>query len=74
MYMRLIGTDLTKSPALATLQISPSMTKVEVREYLTKIYGINVLKVDTLNRAGTNYSFEVPVNHLFIDSPVHFVV
>lgn len=73
MYMRLIGTDLTKSPALATLQISPSMTKVEVREYLTKIYGINVLKVDTLNRAGTNYSSAVPV-YLFIDSPVHIVV
>lgn len=53
MFMRLIGTDLTKSPALATLQISPRMTKTEVREYLTKIYEVNVLKVDTMNMAGT---------------------
>jgi large subunit ribosomal protein L23 len=52
MFMRLIGTDLTKSPALATLQVSPRMTKTEVREYLTKIYDVNVLKVDTMNMAG----------------------
>lgn len=52
MFMRLIGTDLTKSPALATLQISPRMTKTEVKEYLTKIYDISVTKVDTVNMAG----------------------
>lgn len=56
MFMRLIGTDLAKSPAIATLQVSPRMTRTEVKEYLTKIYGVNVVKVDTVNHAGKNHS------------------
>lgn len=68
MFMRLIGTDLKKSPALATLQVSPRMTKTEVREYLTKVYDICVLKVNTENVAGkiSCFCFSVAVDCNFL--------
>jgi large subunit ribosomal protein L23 len=52
MYMRLISLKMKKSPPEAVLQIPPSMTKTEVREYLTKIYEIPVLKISTMNYLG----------------------
>jgi hypothetical protein len=39
-------------PAKAKFQIPPSMTKTEVKEYLTKIYDVDVLNVNTLNVLG----------------------
>mmetsp|Transcript_2769 Transcript_2769/g.2780 ORF Transcript_2769/g.2780 Transcript_2769/m.2780 type:complete len:118 (+) Transcript_2769:69-422(+) len=38
--------------AKATFRILPRMTKHEVKEYLGKIYGLPVFKVNTLNFAG----------------------
>jgi hypothetical protein len=39
-------------PNQAVFRVSPSMNKMEVREYLTKIYGLSVQKVMTANFAG----------------------
>jgi hypothetical protein len=50
--MKLISLKMKKSPPEAVLQIPPSMTKTEVREYLTKIYEIPVLKISTMNYLG----------------------
>jgi len=33
-------------------QVPPSITKLEIKEYLTKIYGMNVKKVTTVNYDG----------------------
>eukprot|EP01038_Epipyxis_sp_PR26KG_P015087 gene15087-20300_t len=52
MYMRLISLKMNKSPPQAVLHVSPSMTKTEVAEYLTKIYNVPVLKVMTANFLG----------------------
>jgi hypothetical protein len=52
---------MKKTPPEAVLQIPPSMTKTEVREYLTKIYEIPVLKISTMNYLGifiSKYSLE----------------
>ena len=56
MYLKLISLKLSKSPPQALLQIPPSMTKTEVKEYLHKIYDINVLNVMTANYLGTRYN------------------
>lgn len=37
--------------------MSPSMNKLEIREYLTKIYGLSVQKVMTANFAGMSCLF-----------------
>lgn len=52
MYMKLISVKMQKTPPQALLHIPPSMTKWEVREYLTKIYGVSVINVDTANFLG----------------------
>lgn len=52
MFLRLISVNLNKKPAQALLHIPPSMTKTEVKEYLTKIYDIPVLNVATTNMLG----------------------
>mmetsp|Transcript_55712 Transcript_55712/g.156323 ORF Transcript_55712/g.156323 Transcript_55712/m.156323 type:complete len:129 (-) Transcript_55712:59-445(-) len=39
-------------PARATFRVLPRMTKHEVKEYLTKIYGLPVKKVNTQNYMG----------------------
>lgn len=39
-------------PARATFRVLPRMTKHEVKEYLTKIYGLPVIKVNTQNYLG----------------------
>ena len=52
MYLRLTSLKLNKSPPQAKLVVPPSMTKWEVKEYLTKLYNINILKVDTANYLG----------------------
>ena len=53
LYMRLVSVQLNKSPPLAILYVPPKMTKHEVKEYLTKIYDVNVIKVNTANFLGT---------------------
>eukprot|EP01033_Poteriospumella_lacustris_P007503 gene7503-5393_t len=50
MFMRLVNHNLAKQKA--TLQVPPSMTKHEVKEYLSKIYNIEATKVSTVNVAG----------------------
>lgn len=50
MFMRLVNHNLAKQKA--TLQVPPSMTKHEVKEYLSKIYNIEATKVSTMNVAG----------------------
>ena len=52
MFMKLINVRTTCTPAVAKLQVSPRMTKTEVKEYLRKIYQINVLDVSTANFLG----------------------
>lgn len=39
-------------PPRATFRVIPRMTKHEVKEYLTKIYGLPVTKVNTQNYMG----------------------
>mmetsp|Transcript_48879 Transcript_48879/g.140484 ORF Transcript_48879/g.140484 Transcript_48879/m.140484 type:complete len:123 (+) Transcript_48879:162-530(+) len=39
-------------PARATFRVLPRMTKHEIKEYLTKIYGLPVTKVNTQNYLG----------------------
>lgn len=41
-----------RQPARATFRVLPRMTKWEIREYLTKIYGLPVQKVNTANYLG----------------------
>jgi ribosomal protein L23 len=54
MYMALVQTRRMKPPALssATFNIPKSMTKTEVKEYLGKIYGMDVKQVNTVNVLG----------------------
>jgi hypothetical protein len=44
--------NLKNSVGRATFYVKPSMTKHEVKEYLTKIYGMEVYKVETANFLG----------------------
>ena len=44
--------NLKNSVGRATFYVKPSMTKHEVKEYLTKIYGVEVYKVETANFLG----------------------
>ena len=39
-------------PARATFRVLPRMTKHEIKEYLVKIYGLPVQKVNTMNYLG----------------------
>jgi hypothetical protein len=57
MFMRLVNHNLAKQKA--TLQVPPSMTKHEVKEYLSKIYNIEATKVSTVNVAGKMRNFTV---------------
>jgi large subunit ribosomal protein L23 len=41
-----------RHPATATFRVMPRMTKHEITEYLTKIYGLPVIKVNTMNYMG----------------------
>jgi len=50
--MRLISVKMKRNPPQALLHVPPSMTKWEVKEYLSKIYGVNVLNVMTANFLG----------------------
>ena len=52
MYMRLISVRMKKNPPMAILEVPPKMTKHEVKEYLTKIYEVDVIKVATANFVG----------------------
>lgn len=52
MYMKLISVKMNAMRSQALLHVPPSMTKHEVKEYLTKIYEVNVLDVATANFMG----------------------
>ena len=52
MFMKLINVNRARKPAEALLHVPPAMTKTEVKEYLTKIYDIPVLRVTTTNVLG----------------------
>ncbi len=52
MYLRLVSLNKAASPAVAKIIVKPKMTKTEVKEYLTKIYDINVINVHTANFLG----------------------
>ena len=54
MWMTLVATrDATASqPARAIFRVEPRMTKHEIKEHLTKIYGMPVKKVNTVNFDG----------------------
>ena len=41
-----------RNPARATFRVLPRMTKHEIKEYLTQIYGLPVRKVNTSNYLG----------------------
>lgn len=58
LYMRLISylPDLKPRPQ-AVFYVPPKMTKFEVKEYLTKIYSCDVLKVNTANYLGSNRTY-----------------
>mmetsp|Transcript_19719 Transcript_19719/g.19826 ORF Transcript_19719/g.19826 Transcript_19719/m.19826 type:complete len:94 (-) Transcript_19719:234-515(-) len=46
-YMRLMSVNTSKTPAQAVFHVPPKMTKFDIKEYLSKIYDIPVLKVST---------------------------
>lgn len=48
---------MNRTPPQALLYVPPKMTKTEVKEYLTKIYSVNVLAVMTANFLGENTSY-----------------
>ena len=43
---------MNRTPPQALLYVPPKMTKTEVKEYLSKIYSVNVLAVMTANFLG----------------------
>lgn len=47
LYMRLVSLNTTRSPPLASFYVPPKMTKHEIKEYLTKIYKVDVTNVNT---------------------------
>lgn len=52
MFMKLVSLRMKKTPPVAILHVAPSMTKTEIKEYLTKIYNISVTKICTMNYLG----------------------
>jgi large subunit ribosomal protein L23 len=52
MFMKLIKVDMKAKAPTALFHIPPSMTKFEVKEYLTKIYNVPVESVATANFLG----------------------
>lgn len=52
MFLRLITVAAHKRPPEAVLHVPPSMTKHEIKEYLTKIYNVAVINVATMNMLG----------------------
>jgi ribosomal protein L23 len=52
----IVVVNVTRKPAQALLYVPPKMTKTEVKEYLTKIYNVNVLAVMTANFLGEDLS------------------
>lgn len=49
-----------RMPARAIFRVLPRMTKHEIKEYLTKIYGLPVTKVNTQNYLGKRKIFRGP--------------
>lgn len=44
--------NVKRKPSEAVFHVAPKMTKTEVKEYLTKIYNLDVFNVTTANYAG----------------------
>ena len=69
MYMRLIKVSALKKPLPeAVLYVAPKMTKFEIKEYLTKIYNIPVIKVATANYLGMEHHKEKEIVYSVIYS------
>jgi large subunit ribosomal protein L23 len=52
MMMTSARSATARQPARASFRVLPRMTKHEIKEYLTKIYGLPVTKVNTMNYLG----------------------
>ena len=61
MFMRLVNLNMAQGRAV--LRVPPSMTKTEVKEYLTKIYNIPVIKVSTENVLGLKIYYYLFLNN-----------
>lgn len=57
--------SLKESTGRACFYVKPSMTKWEVKEYLTKIYDVDVTKVTTANFLGIEFFFSCMYSYLF---------
>ncbi|KAG5182612.1 ribosomal protein L23/L15e core domain-containing protein [Tribonema minus] len=51
-FMQLVTMPTRGRPQQAAFRVSPKMTKLEVKEYLLKVYGVPVKKVMTQNFLG----------------------
>jgi hypothetical protein len=60
--------NLTRKPPQALLYIQPKMTKFEVKEYLSKIYNVKVLQVNTANFLGKSIIEKPPLQNPLITS------
>ena len=58
--LRLMKRPTNLSKDKVVFKVAPSMTKHEIKEYLTKVYGVDVKKVNTMNYEGkSNIFFDV---------------
>jgi hypothetical protein len=64
--------NLTRKPPQALLYVQPKMTKFEVKEYLSKIYNVKVLHVNTANFLGKSIIekplFQESINYEYLFS------
>ena len=60
LFMALIRAPTQATPYQAVFRVAPAMNKLEIREYLTKIYGLPVKKVG-------GWVDKVVVNHALLD-------
>jgi hypothetical protein len=67
LFMRLASIDRFAKPLpLAKLLVPPKMTKTEIKEYLTKIYNIDIGLVNTANYLGKAFpAFLLILKHFF---------
>lgn len=56
-FMKLIKPKEPVAPNVVTFQVSPEMTKYDIRSYLEKIYNVEVENVITHNRMGEEYCY-----------------
>ena len=73
-WMKMVSAEKVKRPPnQITFHISPEMTKLDVKNYLEKIYKVPVLDVRTKNVSGkTYYSPYVDTKELFKDDDIKY--